>query len=436
MNNQTEKKDFSVRFNSFLGKTGICFSILLFPFICGKLFTVGEFVYNESRYLLIASILLLCFSILFLFMKERIRATFSFLFFILLILMFIELVARTSIKLIANSEAKNKLSEQCNWSYPAHTAYVGHPFLQFTGKPSAALKGNEALGDLPPFNNFGFVGHDFNYEKPGDVIRIACIGESTTADGYPAVLETYLNSNRSNKAKHFEVMNFGQAYWTTNHSLVNFLLNVLDFHPDYVVIHHGWNEAKIRNASPEEFRGDYTHAFKSFSPPTVYDRYLIRVSTIYRWLKFRIDKTPSWTSLGTSIQVEHKETSSDFSSLSELKPFERNLENMIDVALLRRIKVILTTLPHSTDTSISMYSSSKSIDQCNAINRKLGEEFKDKIFFVDLDSMITGKHNEIFKDLGHVSDEGRKMKSEAIGKVILNYVEEGSSSFSEHKTLH
>ena len=52
----------------------------------------------------------------------------------------------------------------------------------------------------------------------------------------------------------------------------------------------------------------------------------------------------------------------------------------------------------------------------------MAEEFKNKILFVDLDSLITGKHNEIFKDLGHVTDEGRTMKSEWIGKAILGNV--------------
>jgi hypothetical protein len=47
-------------------------------------------------------------------------------------------------------------------------------------------------------------------------------------------------------------MNFGHPYWTTNHSVVNFMLNVLDFHPDFVVIHHGWNEERARNFPPGE----------------------------------------------------------------------------------------------------------------------------------------------------------------------------------------
>jgi hypothetical protein len=44
--------------------------------------------------------------------------------------------------------------------------------------------------------------------------------------------------------------------------------------------------------------------------------------------------------------------------------------------------------------------------------------FGDRIYFVDLDSMLTG-NTKIFKDLGHVTDEGRALKSEAIGKAML-----------------
>jgi hypothetical protein len=196
------------------------------------------------------------------------------------------------------------------------------------------------------------------------------------------------------------------------------MLNVLDFNPDFIVIHHGWNEEKIRNAMPGEFRGDYTHTFKEFGAPDVPDRLPIRVSVIYRMLKFHFDKTPSWASLGGSIQVKRKESDANYNNLDELKPYRRNLENIIRVALQHNIKVVMTTLPHSSDPKIPMYYGFKSIDQCNAINRELAQQFRDTISFVDLDSLITGHHNEIFKDLGHITDAGRSLKAEAIGKVI------------------
>jgi hypothetical protein len=112
------------------------------------------------------------------------------------------------------------------------------------------------------------------------------------------------------------------------------------------------------------------------------------------------------------------DTNTSYSNPDELKPFRRNLENIIQVALLNNIKVVLTTLPHSTDSSKPLFFAHASIDQCNDVTRSVAAGFGDRIYFVDLDSMLTG-NTKIFKDLGHVTDEGRALKSEAIGKAML-----------------
>ena len=400
--------------------------LLLLPFVFEKIFAMGALRTGERDSLLTFSLLLIALSALFFFRRQKINATLALVFFSIVLLISVELIARLSVKVFGSSATIKTMREECNWTYLDSSAYAGHPFLQFTGKPAVALKGNKALGNLRPYNNFGFIGPDFQYAKPAGVIRVACLGESTTADGYPAFLENYLNSKRSDSNR-FEVMNFGHAYWTTNHSLVNFMLNVLDFHPDYIVIHHGWNEEKVRNVPPAEFRGDYSHAFKVFERPHITDKYPIRLSIIFRMMKFSYDKSPSWSSLGGSVQYPRKESGAAFANLDELKPYRRNLENIIDVALLRNIRVVLTTLPHSTDPHIPLYYAHTSIDQCNAITRGIAKGFKERISFVDLDSLLTGRHNEIFKDLGHVTDVGRTMKSEAIGTVILGDIRESTS---------
>ena len=419
---QTEKTDFSTRFNSFVGKTGLLTGFLLFPFVFEKIFAMGALRSDEWDGLLIFCFTLLVLSVIIFIRRKNIHTTFSLILFAFLFLISVELIARLSVKIFAGSETIKSLREECNRTYTENIAYTGHPFLQFTGTPSIALKGNKALGNLKPFNNFGFVGKDFHYNKPVGVMRIACLGESTTEDGYPAFLESYLNRTLQNDSLRFEVMNFGHAYWTTNHSLVNFMLNVIDFNPDYIVIHHGWNEERVRHLSFSEFRGDYSHAYKVFEIPKVIDRYPIRLSIIYRMIKFQFDNNPSWTSLGDYIQVHKKEIDTNYSNLDELKPFQRNLENIITVSLSRNIKVVLTTLPHSTDPNTPLYFGHKSIDQCNDITKKIAAEFNDRILFADLDSLITGKHNEFFRDLGHVNDAGRTMKSEAIGKKIITDV--------------
>lgn len=65
-----------------------------------------------------------------------------------------------------------------------------------------------------------------------------------------------------------------------------------------------------------------------------------------------------------------------------------------------------------------MYYGVESIEQCNDITRKIAEKYKDRISFIDFDNMMTGKMNHLFKDLGHVVDEGRQVKAGEVQKVI------------------
>jgi hypothetical protein len=52
------------------------------------------------------------------------------------------------------------------------------------------------------------------------------------------MMEDYLNAHASAGDGRFEVLNFGLGFYTTAHSLVNYVLNVVDYHPGYLVIHH------------------------------------------------------------------------------------------------------------------------------------------------------------------------------------------------------
>ncbi len=414
------KMPFLPRFNQFVGILGCCSGILLLPVIFAPLFSMGPMMKSEVLSLWVVTLIVLLISVLFILGKKKISAGRSLFYFSFLILLFIEISTRIGINIFASEGRKISLGEQSSYTYPLQSAYTGHPFTQFVGQPNIALKGTKALGKLSPFNNFGYVGKDFNYTKPIGVIRVACLGESTTADGYPQLLENYLNNHQTDKKISYEVMNFGHAYWTTEHSMITFLTTVVDFKPDYVIIHHGWNEEHIRGAQPDEFRGDYSHALKSWEIPWVYDRYLIRASVIYRFFKFKYDPNPDWVTLGSYIQKKRNRVADPYGNTDELKPFRRNIETEIQMAILDSIKVVLTTLPHSTDETIAMYEGHTNIDQCNVITKEIAAKFLSKISFVDLDSAITGKHNEFFIDLGHITDEGRKLKAELIGKTILN----------------
>jgi hypothetical protein len=378
---------------------------------------------GERVTLWIASVLLMSISLYGFFGRLR-PAWVYFVLFNLLALISVELGARSAVKLFfPNKEVS--LARRASFTYDELRRMTGHPFLQYSGLPSTTSNQvlgwyfsnrNSSIGNLSTFNNFGFVGRDFTYAKPPGVIRIAALGASTTADGYPAMLEEYLNARVAAQSNRFEVMNFGQGYWTSAHVLVNFILNVIDFAPDYVIVHQVANDEQAR-APEAEFRGDYSHYLKVFQPPRIVDRYILRVSVPYRALKFYLNPNPEWMFVEAASQIRRKEPQRALNA-RELGVFRRNIETIIDVASARQIKVVLTTMPHSTDERydhLHLYY----IDQFNEVLRSIAANH-DRLLFVDLDKLMTGKDNRLFVDPVHVNDTGRRMKAEYLGKRIID----------------
>ena len=407
-------------FRKFVSGYALIISLLIAPPIFERFFAMLYLFQGERVILWIASVLLMSISLYGFFGRLR-RPWVYFVLFNLLVLISVELGARSAVKLFfPNKEVS--LARRAAWTYDELRKMTGHPFLQFNGIPSRTgeiyrvLKpggrGDEVTENLSTFNNFGFVGRDFAYAKPPGVIRIAALGASTTADGYPAMLEEYLNARVAAQSNRFEVMNFGVGYWTSAHVLVNFVLNVIDFAPDYIIIHQAANDEHAR-APEAEFRGDYSHYLKVFQPPRIWDRYILRASVPYRALKFYLNPNPEWMFVEAASQIRRKEPQRA-ENARELGVFRRNIETIIDVANARQIKVVLTTMPHATD---ERYSPLNGIDQFNEVLRSIAANH-DRLLFVDLDKLMTGKDNQLFRDAVHVNDNGNRMKAEYVGQRI------------------
>ena len=412
---------FSVKLNIIIGFIGILIGLLLMPPIFSRYISLSPLIGSDEIWLWSFFSFLALMSLLLIFFKKRIKPEIGLLFFSFLLIISLEVGTRIYLGFVANPKLISQLGKLTYWTHPEYSAFVGHPFLQFTGRPAKIYEGNEFLGGLGAFNNFGFSGDDFQYNKEDGVIRIVAMGESTTADGWPLILEDELNKKRSDGSYRFEVMNFASGAWNSAHSMVNFFLNVVEFSPDFIIIHHGWNELGIRNVYPDEFRTDYSHALKYFHEPEIYDRYLLRISIIYRYFKILFDPSPQWTFLGASINHERTEIEPFFQNLNELKPYRRNIETIIDHSIMKGIKVILTTLPHSTDESSPLFYGHTSIEQCNDITREIAIRYHGQIEFIDLDKLMTGKMNHVFTDLGHTTNEGREFKAKMVQDKIWDH---------------
>jgi hypothetical protein len=321
-----------------------------------------------------------------------------------------ELTARFYAVQFASNEARVYLVDLERQAFPAETRYRAHPFMEYIGNPMH----NRA-------NNFGFPGDDFAYATADGTTRVACLGGSTTESGYPAQMEDYLNEFGAAVETHWEVFNFGLAGWTSTHSLLNLTLNVTDFDPAYVVIHHAWNDFNMR-AEPCT-RGDYLHSteveIECYTGPGYVDGWALHLSILYRWARERsLPRVRKWFPTRQPFTTKLIEPA----LCPEQDPlwiYERNMRSMVAIALAHGAKPVLTTQPYNTHARAARADVGAHFKQCNQFVRELAEEYGDQVLLVDLDEQMTGTHADHFIDLGHLDHEGRQIKAAKIGAVIL-----------------
>lgn len=148
--------------------------------------------------------------------------------------------------------------------------YRPHPYRVYMLVPGA----RSARGDIS-VNSQGFRGPEIEPVKPAGVVRIACLGESSTfndtatTDGhtYPAHLERFLNEHYAGRSNaRIEVINAGLPGYTSLESLIYFQSRLLDYELDVAIFHHAVNDTVFLANFPD-FASDYTHARTVFRMP-------------------------------------------------------------------------------------------------------------------------------------------------------------------------
>lgn len=289
--------------------------------------------------------------------------------------------------------------------------YVANPFLHYTGAHHSQ-----------DINHLGFRGELPRYTRTEGVARVACLGGSTTVGGLPEEIEKYLN--KGGGKPRFEVLNFGLSGWSSMHSLANLVFNVVDYSPDYIVIHHGWNDQESCQVSCA--RGDASHKYRvrryrTLSPA---ESFLIKESYLYRSMV--LDQLDEWIApLSTMEEKDFGPCPEDLCKKGgSFYHYRRNLETMIHVARARNIMPMLASMPHSTQPPEMDRHQLKGFKQANNVMREVAFAFRDRVLFVDLDGLMTGKFNAHFTDIGHLDVTGKRAKASIIGKVILEHVEQ------------
>jgi hypothetical protein len=394
---------------------GIAIALLLTPAVFEALFALGPLAREERMALWCAAAMVGLISAL----LWRLRPERTALVFLAgLLMVAIELSARAVVNHIAPS-LRERMVQHALVVEPSQWKFRAHPFLQYVGNQHYT----PSYSGQPTFNALGFRGEERPRQKPVGTIRIVCLGGSTTEDGYPELMEAYLNERAGQNGVRFEVLNFGLAGYTSAHSLISFVLDAVDFGPDYAVFDQGWNDKAVPATgtfTSPTFRSDYSNTHKEFSLPPIWDAPLIRASVIYRELRTLTHPYDAWTSFSQAIyRLRPVEALNNprYQGPSNIETFWRNAQTVIDVARARGIQPVVVTQPRANDPRIHRFDEGWFIDATNAIVREKAANRSD-VVFVDVAARMGGDR-PIFTDLGHLTWDGRREKATLIGEAIL-----------------
>jgi len=331
----------------------------------------------------------------------------------------LELVLRFFFKWIAPRFAPDSRIGELDQSMRKYSSRMGemnwldprpHPFLQFTEIRWKA-SGARGLG----FRSLAVRG----IPKPAGILRVACLGNSTTHDGYPEQMEEFLN--QCGGGSRFQVLNFGIGWWASVHSMLNFVLTVRDCEPDFVVIHENCNDEKYRGYAG--MRGDYAHVARPLNLWMYRDRLLYRFSLLYRLGCVLAAKRHPRIYYRPHIGVSMARGKTPDYVPEELGLFRRNIATICELASADGIKVIIPTMPFSRVHRYTEFDETRfhpHLFGANAILRDLAAE--QGAALVDLERMFLDQ-DHFFKDGFHLDEVGVSIKALEIGKVILRSLE-------------
>jgi len=254
--------------------------------------------------------------------------------------------------------------------------------------------------------------------KPEGVYRIVCLGGSTTEGHksqtpYPQQLESMLHEKYPHNK--IEVLNAGKYFYTTQHSIIQYLFYLKDLNPDLIIAFHAINyifpSFLLPPFAAPPFRKDYGHYYGALAYvrfPVSFEQFLL--GFFYADLR-RVKVKPS-----------------SFSDLKSLPSFQRNLETMIEIAKCRNITLILSDQAHcfskknegdpetlliTTDFLVDKehYADEKSwhdaMDLFNKTTKDAAEKFS--VPFVNQSQALNGEKEFFLPDAVHKTSEGNRL---------------------------
>ena len=358
-----------------------------------------------------------------------------FIFIILVIILFLEVSFLLAYKI------KNRVSYKFVKKIPIKKFHITpHPYLPYIYKKGATT--TEEKWNFPndqnylfpalKTNNFQFLngedgGRDIIVPKPKDLVRINCLGASTTANyvrennknfSYPLELERELKSKY--QTKKLEVNNCAQGGYNSADILVRSALKIIDTKPDYVIIYHAYND--IRSYLTEDFTSDYSHSRKNLAD-NYWKFYLSSLLpeiplNFYNYIKNKF--LPGSNIRHALLEVIAKgKLNINLNYNDGIETYKRNIESIINLYKSINAKVILCTY------SFYLYEEIKNdkihklyceiVNKENEVIKELANKFNTEL--VDSDNLIE-KNKDNFVDSVHYSKKGMSLLAKEISQKI------------------
>jgi lysophospholipase L1-like esterase len=287
-------------------------------------------------------------------------------------------------------------------------------------------------------NNMGYLnGPDGNRDiiipKPKDLIRINCLGASTTGnyldfDGkktsYPLELERILKEKFPERK--LEVNNCGVGGRTSAEILIDFALNIIDTQPDIVVIYHGYNDL-VPSLTPD-FKSDYSHAKRNLGevwpyykvssmypdlPIALYNYFIVQFFGQFFGQNIRY-------SLLDAISRGKVDITSDFIGL---QTYQRNIEHIVNLCKSNGIRVILSTFCHYLYEDVKNSKIHHKYHEGVLLENQAMMEIAENYAIPLVDNNIIFPYEErYFVDSIHFSPDGMKILAENISLPIIEYL--------------
>ncbi len=324
----------------------------------------------------------------------------------------------TRLALVITGRDYSEFRSYNEWVHRTSTAglpadyQVDHPLLPYRPRPLS-----EGV------NSLGYRGEEFTWDCRPGVLRIACLGGSTTWDDwYPEALEDRMDELIDSLGAPFdscEVLNFGAQSWTTTESFINYAVRGVHAGPRIIVVYHAINDV-YASLHPEEIspQPDYSHWRTRWNPlpRPVWDLLPGRLdgSRLVGLARYALNRAAlSGTDPGMLGRCGIRYAYEPGMLESPFDTFGSNLRNIIAVALNCSTTVFVVSQFHMAELTVEQFGSdelARLVEQRNEEARSIAAELapSGRVFFLDAARSIHPDRSQMV-DNCHFTPEGYRL---------------------------